>query len=117
MFECGQEYPEYNATCERNKGVKWRSTDHEGTENFKSKWKKQQRDILFVIKAETDVCRTQNKRMALASQIRPQDGEHNTNTVRNSGDSENSAVFHSGPSQCTTELVTFGVPLVFLSRL
>ena len=64
---CAQAYPEYNASRERRKRVKLRGTDHEGTEKtLKSKGERQHMDTTFAIKAETDVSRAQNKRMALA---------------------------------------------------
>ena len=69
MFECAQAYPEYNAPCEGNKRVKSWGTDHRGTEILKSKEKKRNTDLIFATETETDVSRTQYKRMALACQI------------------------------------------------
>ena len=80
MLECVQACPEYKPPCERNKRVKSRGTDHGGTENFKSKGKKRNTDIISATKAETDVSRAQYKRTALSFQKLTQNGKNATQT-------------------------------------
>ena len=65
-------------TLRGNKRVKPWSTDHRGTEILKSKEKKRNTDLIFATETETDVSRTQYKRMALACQLWTQNGENAT---------------------------------------